>query len=270
MAKTDIDWADWVTNLQTGCTGPLKCGNKYVRCDYCFADRFAKRLRGRYGYPYDNPFKPSFHNDKMRDFENIPYVFKSKNPDMPKGRAIIFYNDMGETFDPNAEPAWPHRTMQSVALAGATPNQHQCVILTKRPDRAFMFFNTEYPVETIQDNLWLGVSVESLEYWRRARDMLRVNEFYDIATEPHLVLSLEPLHGTIALDSTLKHFGWIIVGAETGNRKERVRPVPCWIDDIVKEARRYDVPLFLKDNLKPYYDGDLIKEWPKAMSAEVK
>lgn len=59
MGKTKIEWADSVWNPVTGCT-PVSEG-----CERCFARRMANRLKGRYGYPKDDPFRVTLHPDKL-------------------------------------------------------------------------------------------------------------------------------------------------------------------------------------------------------------
>jgi hypothetical protein len=54
---------------------------------------------------------------------------------------------------------------------------------------------------------------------------------------------------------------WVIVGAQTGPAAEAHRPQKEWIELLVKQARAFNTPLFMKNNLKPYWNGDLIQEW---------
>ena len=44
----------------------------------------------------------------------------------------------------------------------------------------------------------------------------------------------------------------IILGAETGNRKEKVIPKKEWIENIIKFCKEYNIELFLKENIKKY------------------
>ena len=55
---------------------------------------------------------------------------------------------------------------------------------------------------------------------------------------------------------------WFIIGAETGNRKEKVVPKREWIENIVDYARSVVKPVFMKDSLKPIWGDDLITEFP--------
>ena len=50
MSKTKIEWATEVWNPVTGCT------KVSPSCANCYAARMANRLKGRYGYPADDPF----------------------------------------------------------------------------------------------------------------------------------------------------------------------------------------------------------------------
>lgn len=62
--KTKIEWTDKAWSPITGCT-PVSEG-----CAYCWAKTFANRLKGRCGYPKENPFKPGLiHSDRW----NEPY-----------------------------------------------------------------------------------------------------------------------------------------------------------------------------------------------------
>jgi len=55
---------------------------------------------------------------------------------------------------------------------------------------------------------------------------------------------------------------WVIVGAETGNRKGKVIPEREWIENIVNECRRSKVPVFMKNSLAEIWREPLIQEYP--------
>ena len=61
MGNTKIEWADAVWNPVTGCT-PVSAG-----CQNCYAKRMANRLRGRCGYPADDPFRVTFHPERLNE-----------------------------------------------------------------------------------------------------------------------------------------------------------------------------------------------------------
>ena len=67
-------------------------------------------------------------------------------------------------------------------------------------------------------------------------------------------------------DNTLMNINmaqWIIVGAETGNRKDKVVPKKEWIENITEVCKRQGIPLFMKDSLIPIIgEENMIREFP--------
>ena len=62
---------------------------------------------------------------------------------------------------------------------------------------------------------------------------------------------------------------WVIIGAETGNRKGKVIPERNWIDDIVNYCKDNNIPIYIKDNLSKYYDEFRgYKQFPKEATNE--
>ena len=60
-----------------------------------------------------------------------------------------------------------------------------------------------------------------------------------------------------------KPVDWVIIGAETGNRKGKVIPEKSWIDPLVEYCDKYNVPVFMKDSLVPIMgDGNMRREFP--------
>jgi protein gp37 len=118
-------------------------------------------------------------------------------------------------------------------------------LLTKNPER---IPNLEYP-----DNVWLGATVTGEE-----------GTYTDISLMGCLkakvkFLSFEPLLGPI--EGCYKDFQWIIIGHLTGARKAPFDP--DWVWEIVEDAKQHRIPIFMKDNLKPYLNGaQLIQEFP--------
>lgn len=224
MNRTKIEWCDYTWNPIVGCTRG---------CPYCYARRQAKRFKHRCEKCYN--FIPHIHPERMDE------------PMQVKKPARIFACSMGELFD----PCIPKADKMMVIEAMKDAEHHTFIVLTKRPHEMIL---DEYH-RVMPNNVWLGVSAEGDEnLWRL--DYLR--EYEGVR-----VLSLEPLLGRF---DRWRYFGdadWIIVGAETGNRKGKVVPKSGWIRDIVYVARKMDIPIFMKDNLKPYYNGELIQEFPE-------
>jgi protein gp37 len=227
--KTSISWADLCINPITGCN---------VGCDFCYARKFAYRLKGRFGYDTDHPFAPTFHPDKLADIYGLA----------GKGKRI-FLDSMGDWFSPGVDRDWITQTLDMV---DAVP-EHSFLVLTKRPDRI-----TPEVLDAMRENLWLGVSVT------RQKDVERIDtlvEWFD----GHKFVSFEPLHGPIRVD--LFGIEWVIIGAESGNRKCKIYPKYAWVMDLVNDADKYGIPVFLKNNVWPILcgSGPEKQEFPKAM-----
>ena len=56
---------------------------------------------------------------------------------------------------------------------------------------------------------------------------------------------------------------WVIVGAETGNRKGKVTPEKGWIEAITKTCLSSNITLFMKDSLVPIIgEENMFRELP--------
>ena len=118
--------------------------------------------------------------------------------------------------------------------------QHTFQILSKRPRRYSRF--------TYPKNVWLGTSICD---WK---DIHRIHDLCKAVPDNLKFVSIEPIHGPVNF-----YFGtrrkqdspeWIIIGAETGNRRNKVIPKKEWIDPIIENCRDVGIPIFLKDSLK--------------------
>ena len=59
---------------------------------------------------------------------------------------------------------------------------------------------------------------------------------------------------------------WVIVGAETGNRKGKVIPKKAWIDNLANECAKQGIPLFMKDSLIPIIgENNMKREFPAGL-----
>jgi len=227
MQSTKIEWCDMVWNPLTGCT-PVSRG-----CDNCYAARLARgRLRGRYGYDKNYPFRPAFHPDRVFGplFVNTPQV--------------IFLGSMTDLMHSDHTSEAISYVME-VILQGT---QHTYVVLTKRPKRIREVLRepagTAWPIP----NLWLGVSVEDQE---TADD--RIPKLLD-QWQGHRLVSVEPMLAPVDLSQYLSRLEWVIIGAESGPGRR-----PCkldWIRELVKDVVEAGVPVFVK---QAEVNGRLVK-----------
>jgi protein gp37 len=61
----------------------------------------------------------------------------------------------------------------------------------------------------------------------------------------------------------VNRIAWVIAGAETGNRKNKVVPKREWVEQIARDSFGYVKPLFMKDSLIPVVgEAGMVREFP--------
>ena len=245
MNKTKIDWCDSTWNPVTGCLHG---------CEYCYARGIANRFGfGAYEpnidervliepavsagkkVPYPFNFEPTFHKYRLNEYQN------------KKGRNI-FVCSMADLFGEWVPDEW----IREIFEACHNAPQHNYLFLTKNPKR---YLQTDLPLD---DNLWYGTSI-----CRK----------YDIAKCRYLpfgrkkFVSIEPiLEDLDIIDSPLINYvDWVIVGAETGRRKNKVVPERKWIENVVNECKKDNTPVFMKSSLSDIWGEPLIQEFPEEL-----
>jgi len=220
MNPTKIEWTDQTWNPVTGCNNA---------CVYCYARKMANRLKGRFGYPKNEPFTPTFHPDRLSEPLNI------KKP------SKIFVCSMSDLFGKWVPDTWIQQVLDVVRRAP----HHTFQFLTKNPVR---YADFDFP-----DNAWIGYSTEGPLFHRW--DPKHKNNIKFVSIEP----MSEPLQ--IKLDGYYQaiNFNLLIVGKETGNRRQRITPKNEWIEQIIDFTEKTNIKLFLKNNLN--YEST-IQEFP--------
>lgn len=267
MNKTKIDWCDSTWNPVTGC---------YHNCEYCYARRIAHRFGGAsethynecvgeecqwvtegtgkiheldepvydvdrgHNAPYPFEFDPTFHRYRLGE------------PARMKKPRNIFVCSMADLFGDWVPDSW----IQSVFDACKAAPQHRYLFLTKNPKRYASFMMSQV---IKVPNYWFGTTV--------TRNVGTDGQDHFTPSDVNTFTSLEPLQRPI--DFTVcgdKHFKWtskwIIIGAETSNRKGKIIPKREWIDDIVRTCREAGVPVFMKESLRKLMGDDFVQEYP--------
>jgi protein gp37 len=126
----------------------------------------------------------------------------------------------------------PFEFIRDVFQAMNDNKHHTFQILTKRSER----LREMAPKLYWSENIWMGVTIESNGYVRRADDLRKV----DAAVR---FLSLEPLLGPLP-DLELDGIDWVIVGGESG---PGARPMKeKWVLDIKQKCEKENIPFFFK------------------------
>lgn len=225
-------------NPVSGCT-PISEG-----CLHCYAQRMARRLAGRFGYPADYPFRVTWHADKI---EQPLHWSKPRT---------VFVVSMGDLFHQQLS----HGIINHVfhVMVNQAP-QHTYIVLTKRAEQMAEFLQTTRWLdrggpEGPAKNVWLGVTAENDARAAERLPFLR-------ATPAWLrYMSVEPMLGPMKIEPWLD---WVICGAETG---PGARPMDlAWARDLLGQCRAAGIPFFWK-RAGPRQETPpdlMVREWPK-------
>lgn len=301
MKKTKIDWADSTWNPVTGCQHECEycyargIANRFGGFDHDeekkpvgiqFAigvqeldkPKYIMRANGLQKAPYPWSFMPTLHKYKL---DEPARWTKPRN---------IFVCSMADLFGEWVPDEWIKQVFEACEAAP----QHRFLFLTKNPARFGYIngWNHQYNNEYAKENMWFGTTIA------RQCDLGRIRNLpYGNA---HTFLSIEPILECIDLDRYLPtadtrwhcsycgHYAdtyanhcdscgrqggysgsfrkqpvnWIILGAESGNRKDKVTPRREWIDSIVQICDERNIPVFMKESLCGLMGDDFRQEFP--------
>ena len=265
MKRTKIDWADSTWNPVTGCLHG---------CAYCYADRMARRfgchMKPETDYPVlDYPVRCTDTYDYMRaagisagsiqpypyDFTPTFHKYRLKIPQDWKKPQNIFVCSMADLFGKWVPDDW----IDSVITACLAAPQHRYLFLTKNPIRYAQLGVKNILIDG--DRFWYGSSTprhNDRAFFSRPSPESHGRYFRSF-------LSIEPMlerfgkcdeRGSVAVTD------WVIVGAETGNRKDKVIPQKEWILELAEECDKRNKPIFMKESLRELMGSDFRQEFP--------
>ncbi len=259
--KTKIDWCDSSWNPVTGCQHD---------CEYCYARSLANRYGGFDHDEDKNPVGNQFvigvqeldkpkHIMRKTGLHKAPYPwfflptlhrYRLDQPSKWSEPRTIFVCSMADLFGKWVPDEW----IEAVINACIAAPQHRYLFLTKNPAR-YMHLIANGIIPENQPNFWFGstATIPEMEFFWCDE----VNTFVSI--EP-ILAPFEDLTDE-GIDPASKT-NWIIVGAETGNRKNKVIPQKSWIDEIVSAAKKAGTPVFMKESLRQIMGDDFIQQFP--------
>ena len=272
MNRSRIEWCDHTWNPVTGCRHG---------CTYCYARTHVKRFSGdvrlnmmaksdyriekaadgngqvyvldkamvnETGNPLTYPFgfEPTFHRYRM----GLPQKLKIGNN--------IFVGAMSDVFGSCIPDDW---VKEVLAVCGKYPI-HNYLFLTKNPDRYVELCLKGILPEN--ENMWYGVTVTNPHQAHDAEAAMK-----DMPDRAHAFLSIEPLLEDVSegLGITIADFtDWVIIGAETGRKKNKTVPQKAWVENIVGLCDEARVPVFMKDSLIPIIgENGMRREFPQQL-----
>lgn len=227
MNETKIEWCTKTLNPVVGCT---------FNCPYCYA----RKLNNRFKY-IENWNEPKFYPKRLKQLS-------MKTPQN------IFMNSMSDIAD------WEENWINFIASAIEENPQHNYLFLTKRIDCLFEFEDRFVNLLT-KENVWIGITATTNKELSNNLDNLK----YIGLNSCHIFISIEPIHEKIHYYN-FNGIDWIIVGAETGNRKGKIVPRNTWVDNLENASLFYDIPLFYKESMKPIVgENNMLREFPKEL-----
>jgi len=235
MKKTKIEWCDYSWNPIKGLC-PMNCKTPDGK-EYCYARKIYKRF---------NPY-PALLEDNRLDlnFLELEKPIKLHPHKKPKDWPLrIFICSTIELFHPSIPKWWRDEIFKIIRIL----NCFTFIILTKLPQNIDRL---------MPDNVWLGTSIT----WGERRDI-----YLKRRKDPKIkFISFEPLFWMsreMAVDIIDEKISWVIIGRLTGFGR-KYNPLKEYVEQIVKAAKELNIPIFMKDNLRPIMGDNLIQEWPK-------
>lgn len=237
-------------NPVTGCS-PVSEG-----CQNCYARRMANRLKGRYGYPKDEPFRVTFHPDRLDE------PLRWKKP------SRIFVCSMGDIAHEKVDCRWFDCIMEEIH----DNPQHIFLFLTKRIKNLKDLLGS-WKIENFK-NLWLGVSVENQQTAdKRIPILLQIpaaKRFVSVEPMLEAVVLSHYIPAPVGLVPKWQTLNWVICGGETGPgfRPEGLQgyaKFTLWARSLRDQCRAAGVPFFFKKmpgGNQPIPKDLLIREFP--------
>ncbi len=196
-----------------------------IGCPYCYA-----RMNNNRFHAIDDFNKPEFFESKLKMLDNKKY-----------GAFLL----TGQSDLSNWNNEWLNKVFNKMKENKET----QYIFLTKKPENI--------KLSSTPDNGWFGVTITS------SKEKYRINELRNNIKAKHYHLTFEPMFDDVGkLDLT--DISWIVIGTETGKRKNKGTTKKEWIENIFNQAKKKNIPVFMKEDLLGILkEEEMIQEFPK-------
>lgn len=176
--------------------------------------------------PYPYGFEPTLHRYRLG---------QPQNTKEPADRVCLQHG--GSVWALGAQPP-----VVEVLDACSKAPQHRYLFLTKNPARYLEL--DHMALLPHESNFWYGSTVANMDaVGMYVMQGVNINSFW----------SMEPLLGPVDMAAAEGLPEWVILGAETGNRPDKVTPAREWVDNIVAFCEENEIPVFFKENLRKYF-----------------
>jgi protein gp37 len=221
--NSKISWTDHTTNFWMGC---MKVNEA---CKFCYAETFANRYWGK------NLWGPGSDRHVTKNAWVDPLKWNKQAKEMGV-KYRVFASSLSDFFEDNEKindvrkKAWD--------IIRKTENL-TWLILTKRPENIKKFLPDDWGDGW--DNVMLGCSVGQDSHVKLAEALIEV-------PAKGRFISAEPLIGYPDLYYVLRtgKIHWVIVGGESGQKKDARAFNIQWARRIKKDCEEYNVKFFMK------------------------
>ncbi|ABZ96121.1 Bacteriophage-related protein (plasmid) [Leptospira biflexa serovar Patoc strain 'Patoc 1 (Ames)'] len=229
-SQSKIEWTDATWNPTRGCT-KISAG-----CKHCYAETFSERFRGVQGHPFEFGFDLRLVPEKL--YEPIKWQTSKK----------IFVNSMSDLFHKDIPDDFIYKVFSIMKIA----DWHIYQVLTKRPERMKLLFDSKLKEFSKLKHIWIGTSVENEKHGKPRIEILRK------ANVSVRFLSIEPLLEDLG-KVNLEKMDWVIVGGESGPKARLMES--SWVESIQKQCKSENVPFFFKQwgGVRKHLTGRVLK-----------
>ena len=129
----------------------------------------------------------------------------------------------------------------------------------------FDFLPTFHRYKLDEPQRWKSRAISLCAVWQTCSASGYLTHAFFFSDKYKTFASIEPILEPFDWVPGLKHIelpDWIIVGPETGNRKNKVRPEKDWLGGIVNGCAEHNIPLFMKESLHNLMGSDFRQEFP--------
>ena len=255
MNKTKIDWATMSWNPVTGCRHG---------CPYCYARGIARRFGGHTDILHAAEHTEEYEGETLHDLESplingetkaaYPFGFEPtlhryrlNQPERTEEPQTVFVCSMSDLFGKWVPTSWIAQVIDACLRAP----QHRYLFLTKNPARYLEL--DHLALLPHGENFWYGSTVANRDAVAMyPMPWVNINTFW----------SMEPLLEQVPMEDAEGLPQWVILGAETGNRKDKVIPRREWVDQITAFCAENEIPVFYKGNLREYFPDLPVSVFP--------
>jgi protein gp37 len=221
MENSKIQWTDHTMNFWMGCQKVTDA------CKFCYAEAFSQRYHGK------DLWGPNSRRHITTSTWGNPARWNKQAGQMGL-RYKVFASSLSDFFEDNEQIA--ETRIKAWKIIKDTPHL-DWLILTKRPENINRFLPEDWG--SGYDNVWLGTSIGSARDYKMIEDLINVKATVRF-------LSCEPLLSRLDLMDFLPGLQWVIVGGESGFKKD-ARPFNIeWARSIKEQCQILDVPFFMK------------------------